>query len=79
MGTKAKNRIGLLFLVILFLCIHHKSSIAQNQSGGPVSFLTGNTYIGGCHIKYNGDNTGVLEANPTFGTAPYTSLALVCN
>ena len=63
-----------IFLVILFFCIHHKSSTAQNQSGGAVSFLTGNTYIGSYHIKCNGDNTGVLEANPTFGTAPYTFL-----
>ena len=78
MSTKSKNRRALpflsqplpffnIFLVILFLCNHLKSSIAQNQSGGPVSYLTGNTYIGGYHIKCNGDNTGVLEANPTFG------------
>ena len=56
------------------MCINLKSIIAQNQSGGPVSYLTGITYIGGYHIKCNGDNTGVLEVNPTFGTAPYTFL-----
>lgn len=29
-------------------------------------------HIGGYHIKCNGQNTGVLEAEPNFGTAPYS-------
>jgi len=44
--------------------------MAQN----PINYWTSATYIGGYHIKCNGQNTGSIKANPNFGTGPHTFL-----
>ena len=44
--------------------------MAQN----PINTFTSSTYIGGYHIKCNGQSTGSIKAQPSFGTAPYTFL-----
>lgn len=59
-----------IILVFLLLNGFFNSSMAQQ----PAQFVTGTSYIGGYHIKCNGQNTGSLHANPTFGTAPYSFL-----
>lgn len=41
---------------------------AQSSSG----IIKSNSHIGGYHIKCNGESTGILEAVPDFGQAPYT-------
>jgi len=46
----------------------------QSNAQGTAKFIESNTHIGGYHIKCNGQNTGVLEAYPSFGNAPYTFL-----
>lgn len=38
------------------------------------SAIASTTYIGGYHIKCNGQSVGVLTANPDFGNPPYTFL-----
>lgn len=38
------------------------------------NYISGTTYIGGYHIKCNGQSTGNIKANPSFGTPPYTFL-----
>jgi hypothetical protein len=43
---------------------------AQSTSG----FIKSDSHIGGYNIKCNGQSTGMLEAIPNFGTAPYTFL-----
>lgn len=58
------------YLHLIALCIFLQPSFSQN----PVNFLTGTTYVGGYHIKCNGQSTGTINANPNFGTPPYTYL-----
>ena len=49
-------------------------AIHQLHAQNPADFLSAPTYIGGYHIKCNGQSTGSITANPSFGTAPYTFL-----
>ena len=50
-----------------FLFAHH---LLQAQT----SYISGITYIGGYHLKCNGQSTASIKANPSFGTPPYTFL-----
>jgi hypothetical protein len=52
------------------LCCFVYKTHAQTTINGVTSL----TYIGGYHIKCNGQSTGTLNANPSFGAAPYTFL-----
>ena len=38
------------------------------------AYTSSTTYIGGYHIKCHGQSTGTINANPNFGTPPYTFL-----
>jgi hypothetical protein len=58
------------FLVLIALCC----AIHQLHAQNPADFLSAPTYIGGYHIKCYGQSTGTINANPSFGTAPYTFL-----
>lgn len=71
---KSKSKVNLqLYLNIFFtLFFIGVSQIIQAQS--PVRFLSATTHLGGYHIKCNGQNSGVIDATPNFGTAPYTFL-----
>ncbi len=57
-------------LVLIAFCCAIQQLYAQN----PADFLSAPTYIGGYHIKCYGQSTGTINANPSFGTAPYTFL-----
>ena len=46
----------------------------QLNAQNPVNNFTSVTYIGGYHIKCNGQSTGTIKANPSFGTPPHTFL-----
>ncbi len=54
----------------MLLCCSAKNTRAQN----PINTFTSATYIGGYHIKCYGQSTGSIQAQPSFGTAPYTFL-----
>jgi len=47
-------------------------STTQINAQGSSAIIKSNSHLGGYHIKCNGQNTGVLEAEANFGTAPYT-------
>ena len=49
------------------------SSIESNAQNQP-EIIKSETHLGGYHIKCNGQGSGVLKANPNFGSAPYTFL-----
>jgi hypothetical protein len=38
------------------------------------AYTSSTTYIGGYHIKCHGQSSGTINANPNFGTPPYTFL-----
>jgi hypothetical protein len=61
--------INIIFVLMLFCC-SAKNTRAQN----PINTFTSATYIGGYHIKCYGQSTGSIQAQPSFGTAPYTYL-----
>jgi hypothetical protein len=44
----------------------------QVNAQSATAIIKSNTHLGGYHIKCNGQSTGVLEAEPNFGTAPYS-------
>lgn len=76
-NTTKNNRLFVLpppffniFLALFVLCFSFTLSFAQS----PTAWLSGTTYIGGYHIKCNGQSTGTINNNPTFGAAPYTFL-----
>lgn len=52
------------------LMLSATQSSAQNAS----DIIKGKSHLGGYHIKCHGQSTGVLEALPAFGTAPYSFL-----
>jgi hypothetical protein len=64
-SLKGKFHLLAFLYVLLFWAYNVK---AQN----PANYFTSATYIGGYHIKCNGQSTGSIKANPSFGTAPYT-------
>lgn len=49
-------------------------STAHLSAQSTTEMIKSDSHIGGYNIKCNGHNTGVLEAIPDFGTAPYTFL-----
>lgn len=58
------------YIHLIALCIFLQPSFAQN----PVNIISAATHVGGYHIKCNGQSTGIINANPNFGTPPYTYL-----
>lgn len=54
----------------MICCLGLSYSWAQNSA----NYATSPTYIGGYHIKCHGQSNGSINANPSYGTAPYTFL-----
>lgn len=60
------------FLVLTML--HVLVPAACMQLCAQSAYTSSTTYIGGYHIKCHGQSTGTINANPNFGTPPYTFL-----
>ena len=65
-----KSKFHFLSVVLCIILFSTAFIKAQTTTNGVTSL----TYIGGYHIKCNGQSTGTLIANPSFGVSPYNYL-----